>query len=93
VQLVRQRHRVLQNSKSTRARHITGWLTIAMVAERLWVSSSWIKRRIRAGTIRIQRDSHDKRFLFPDTPDSIAALQELKAGARDHLIIDPRAAE
>ncbi len=93
VQLVRQRHRVLQNSKSTRARHIAGWLTIATMAERLSVSSSWIKRRIRAGTITIQRDPRDKRFLFPDTPDSVAALQKLRSGALDHLVIDPRPAE
>lgn len=78
VQLVRQRHRVLQNAMSTRARHIAGWLTLAKVAECLQVSSSWVKRRIRDGTIDIQRDPRDKRFLFPDTPDGIAALQDLK---------------
>ena len=32
----------------------------------LEVSGSWIKRRIHDGIIEIQRDPHDKRFLFPD---------------------------
>jgi DNA invertase Pin-like site-specific DNA recombinase len=90
VQLIRQRHHLPQNGILTRARHISGWLTIDKVAERLQVSTSWIKRRIRNGTIAIQRDPRDSRYLFPDTPDGAAALQELKSGARDHLVIDPR---
>ena len=90
VQVARQRHRVLQNAATARARHISGWLTIADVAKRLQVSTTWVKRRIHNGTITIQRDLQDKRFLFPDTPESIAALKELKSGGRNHLVIDPR---
>jgi hypothetical protein len=91
VQHVRQRHRVLYDPRSMRERHISGWLTIARVAQSLQVSTSWVKRRIRNGIISVQRDPHDKRFLFPDTAESIAALQELKSGVRDHLVIAPRA--
>jgi DNA invertase Pin-like site-specific DNA recombinase len=90
VQVLRQRHRVLQTAKATRARHIVGWLTIENVAGKLQVSGSWIKRRIHSGIIDIQRDPRDKRFLFPDTPGSIDALRELKAGTRDHLVVEPR---
>lgn len=90
VQVVRQRHRVLQNSAATRARHIRGWLTITEVAKRLNVSREWIKRRIHNGTIAIQRDPYDKRYLFPDTPVTITALQGIKAGLRRHLVIAPR---
>jgi hypothetical protein len=35
VQVVRQRHRVLHDARSMRAQHISGWLIIALVAERL----------------------------------------------------------
>lgn len=90
VQLVRQRHGVLQNGVATRARHISGWLTIADVAARLQVSRTWVKRRIHNGTITIQRDPRDKRYLFPDTPAGIAGLKELKSGERNHLVVDPR---
>jgi hypothetical protein len=90
VQLVRQRHGLSQNAMATRTRRISGWLTIDKVAACLHVSTSWIKRRIRNGTITIRRDPRDSRFLFPDTPESIAALHELKSGARNHLVIDPR---
>jgi hypothetical protein len=82
---------VLYNSQTSRDRHISGWLTIAKVAQALQVSDSWIKRRIRDGIIQIQRDPHDRRFLFPDTLEAIAALQDLKSGARSHLAIEPRA--
>ena len=90
VQLVRQRYRVLQTPQSMRDRHTSGWLTITKMAERLKVSAAWIKRRIRNGTIQIQRDPRDKRFLFPDTPESIAAIKALKSGQRRHLVVDPR---
>jgi hypothetical protein len=90
VQVVRQRHRVLQNSAATRARHIRGWLTITEIAKRLNISREWIKRRIHNGTIAIQLDPYDKRYLFPDTPETIAALQDIKAGLRRHLLIAPR---
>jgi hypothetical protein len=91
VRVIRQRHRVLHDARSMRARHISGWLTIADVAQSLQVSTSWVKRRIRDGVISVQRDSHDNRFLFPNTPESIAALHELKSGVRNHLVIAPRA--
>jgi excisionase family DNA binding protein len=81
---------VLQNGVATRARHISGWLTIADVAARLQVSRTWVKRRIHNGTITIQRDPRDKRYLFPDTPAGIAGLKELKSGERKHLVVDPR---
>jgi hypothetical protein len=57
---------------------------------RLQVSRDWIKRRIHNGTIDIRRDAHDKRFLFPDTADTIAALQEIKSGKRNYLRIAQR---
>ena len=90
VQLIRQRHHLPRNAMATRARRIRGWLTIDKVAEHLQVSTSWIKRRIRNGTITIKRDPRDNRFLFPDTPEGMAALRELKSGVRNHLIVDPR---
>ena len=90
VQIVRQRHRLLRQAAPARSRHISGWLTIAELAVRLRVSRHWISRRIRNGAIKIHRDVSDKRFLFPDTADSITALLALKSGERKHLEIDQR---
>jgi hypothetical protein len=55
------------------------------------VSRSWIDRRIRDGTIAIRRDVAAKRYLFPDTEDSRAALQRLKSGEAHHLDFAPSA--
>jgi hypothetical protein len=91
VQIVRQRHRVLRGASRTRPRHLPGWLTIAELARQLQVSRSWIDRRIRDGTIAIRRDVAAKRYLFPDTEDSRAALQRLKSGKAHHLDFAPSA--
>ena len=89
VQVFRQRHRVLRGASRTHPRHIPGWLTMAEMAKRLQVSRSWIERRISNGTIVIARDAAAKRYLFPDTKESIAALQRLKSGKIDHLNLGP----
>src|SRR5919206_199737 len=91
VQIVRQRHRVLRGASRTHPRHLPGWLTIAELARQLQVSRSWIDRRIRDGTIAISRDAAAKRYLFPDTEDSKAALQGLKSGEAHHLDFAPSA--
>ena len=91
VQIVRQRYRVLRGASRTHPRHLPGWLTIAELARQLQVSRSWIDRRIRDGTISIRRDVAAKRYLFPDTEDSRAALQRLKSGEANHLDFVPSA--
>jgi Recombinase zinc beta ribbon domain len=89
VQVFRQRHRVLRGASRTHPRHIPGWLTMAELARRLQVSRYWIERRIRGGTIAIPRDAEAKRYLFPDTEATIAALRKLKSGKTDHLNLGP----
>jgi hypothetical protein len=49
------------------------------------VSRYWIERRIHDGTIHIVWDAEAKRYLFPDTEATIAALQQLKSGKTDHI--------
>jgi hypothetical protein len=89
VQVFRQRHRVLRGASRTHPRHIPGWLTMAELARRLQVSRYWIERRIRGGTIAIPRDAAAKRYLFPDTEATIAALRKLKSGKTDHRNLGP----
>ncbi|MDP9373275.1 MAG: recombinase family protein [Chloroflexota bacterium] len=85
VQVFRQRHRVLRGASRTHPRHVPGWLTIAELARRLQVSRYWIERRLGGGRIAISRDDAAKRYLFPDTEDSMAALQRLKSGEIQHV--------
>jgi len=85
VQVLRQRHRVLRGASRTHPRHIPGRLTMAELARRVQVSRCWIERRIWNGTIVITRDATAKRYLFPDTEDTVAALLRLKSGEANRL--------
>ena len=85
VQVLRQRHRVLRGASRTHPRHIPGRLTMAELARRVQVSRCWIERRIWNGTIVITRDATAKRYLFPDTEDTVAALLRLKSGEVNRL--------
>jgi hypothetical protein len=58
---------------------------MAELARRVQVTRCWIERRIWNGTIAVARDAAAKRTLFPDTEETIAALQRLKSGQVDHL--------
>jgi DNA invertase Pin-like site-specific DNA recombinase len=89
VQVYRQQQRVLRGTSRTHPRHIPGWLTLAELARRLQVPRSWIERRIWNGTIVIDRDAAAKRYLFPDTEETIATLRELKSGNIDRLSFAP----
>ena len=89
VQVFRQRHRVLRGASRTHPRHIPGWLTMSELARRVQVPRCWIERRIWNGTIAVARDTVAKRYLFPDTEETIAALQRLKSGQVDHLDFAP----
>lgn len=93
VQIIRQRHRILRLNMPVRVRHTPGWLTIAELAVRLQISRYWINRHIRDGKIKIHRDVVAKRFLFPDTADTLVEMRALKSGKRKHLDIAPRTIE
>ena len=85
VRHIRESHRVLRDWRRTHPRHIPGWLTMAELARRLHVSREWIERRIRNGKIIITRDVAARRFLFPDTDDTLDNFAKLKAGTVDRL--------
>ena len=91
VRHIRESHRVLRDWRPTHPHHIPGWLTMAELARQLQVSSDWIERRIRNGTIVVARNAATRRFLFPDTDDILARFAELKAGMVNHLDCMPSA--
>ena len=85
VRHIRESHRVLRDWRPTHPWHIPGWLTLAELARKLQVSRDWIERRIRNGRIAIVRDAETRRFLVPDTDETLARFEALKSGAVDHL--------
>ena len=66
---------------------------MAELARRLQVSRSWIERRIGNGTIVVARNAAAKRYLFPDTEETMAALQKLKCGETNHLDFEQNASK
>jgi DNA invertase Pin-like site-specific DNA recombinase len=89
VRHIREAHRVLRDWRPTHPWHIPGWLTLAELARKLQVSRDWIERRIRNGKIAIVRDAETRRFLVPDTDETLARFEALKSGAVDHLDCTP----
>ena len=93
VRHFRQHHRILRQATPKRELPSGGWLTVTELAKRLQVARSWIDRRIRTGTIEIERDAVDTRFLFPNTEETLAAMQALKTGQKSRIQIASRADE
>jgi hypothetical protein len=57
-----------------------GCLSAADVAEQLGVTQQWLYHHIYAGDIDLLRDQATKLYLFPDHPDTLVQLQQLKFG-------------
>jgi excisionase family DNA binding protein len=61
-------------------RRIAGYLTVAQLAQHLGLTPPWIYDRIHKGTIRVAKDAQRQTFLFPDRPETLAQLQQLRNG-------------
>ena len=57
-----------------------GYLSVAEAAEQLAVTQQWLYHHIYAGHIDLLRDQATKLYLFPDHPDTLVQLQQLKLG-------------
>ena len=76
----RVRHRVLADRRQSHPRRVPGKLTVPQVAAQLKTSAHWVYDRIHNGTITITRDRQTKLYLFPDTPDTLQRLGQLRKG-------------
>jgi hypothetical protein len=50
------------------------------VAQALDVPMGWIHQRIYQGAIQIEKDLKTQRFLFPDDPETLMQLKQLRDG-------------
>ena len=75
---IRRRLRVKAAGHRIRWAKVEGYLTITNVAERLNVSTNWIRGKIRHGAVIAMRQASG-RYLFPDTERTIEALRKLRA--------------
>jgi DNA invertase Pin-like site-specific DNA recombinase len=85
VQIVRLRHGLFRDRKQSHPRQIPGYLTVPQLTARLGLERSWIYDRIHNGTIQISLDPGRHLYLFPDTPETLDRLRQLRAGELNSL--------
>jgi DNA invertase Pin-like site-specific DNA recombinase len=76
---------LMQQRSQSHPRRIPGYLTVPQLAKTLAITPHWIYHQIKRGTIAITRDAATRLYLFPDTPQTLEAFQQLQAGQRTAL--------
>ena len=85
VRCIRLKQRLFQKRSQSHPRHIAGFLTVPQLARALTVPVHWIYDHINRGTIAITKDPTTRLYLFPDRPQILKRLKELKDGTRRHI--------
>jgi hypothetical protein len=81
VQTLRLRHGRLHRYRGPRPRRVAGFLTVSQLATALGVKAHWIDHLMSQGRIVRQRDETTGLSLFPDRPDTLEALRQLRDGS------------
>jgi DNA invertase Pin-like site-specific DNA recombinase len=85
VKTVRLRNGHLQRYRGPRPRRVPGFLTLPQVAKMLNVPAQWIHYLIHRGTIQIDLDPKTNLYLFPDKPEMLEQLRQLRDRLSDHV--------
>jgi Recombinase zinc beta ribbon domain len=85
VRCIRLQHRLFQKRSQSHPRRIAGVLTVPQIARAVAVPVHWIYDHINRGTIAITKDPTTRLSLFPDRPQTVKRLKELKAGTRRQI--------
>ena len=80
VQTIRLRHGRLHRYRGPRPRRVPGFLTVSQLATALGVKAHWIYHLISRGRIIVGRDEASGLYLFPDRPETLEALRQLRDG-------------
>jgi DNA invertase Pin-like site-specific DNA recombinase len=80
VRTIRLKHGLRRPRPGSRPRRIPGKLTVPQLVKLLGVPLHWAYQRIGRGEIELALDPIRKLYLFPDTPETLAELEKLKAG-------------
>jgi DNA invertase Pin-like site-specific DNA recombinase len=71
---------LMQNRSQSHPRRIAGYLTVPQLAKALGITPYWVYHQIKRGTVVMQRDAQTRLYLFPDCPETLEALGQLRAG-------------
>lgn len=80
VQTIRLRHGRLHRYRGPRPRRMPGFLTVSQLATALGVKAHWMYHLISRGRISVGRDEASGLYLFPDRPETLEALRQLRDG-------------
>jgi DNA invertase Pin-like site-specific DNA recombinase len=80
VQTIRLRHGRLHRYRGPRPRRVPGFLTVSQLATALGVKAHWLYHLISRGRISVGRDEASGLYLFPDRPETLEALRQLRDG-------------
>jgi hypothetical protein len=85
VKGIRRKRGLMQPRSQSPPRRITGYLTVPHLAKALALTPHWVYHQIKRGTVTIARDAATGLYLFPDTPQTLEAFRQLRAGQRTEL--------
>jgi DNA invertase Pin-like site-specific DNA recombinase len=80
VQTMRLRHGRLHRYRGPRPRRVPGFLTVSQLATALGVKAHWLYHLISRGRLSVGRDEASGLYLFPDRPETLEALRQLRDG-------------
>jgi len=80
VQTMRLRHGRLHRYRGPRPRRVPGFLTVSQLATALEVKAHGLYHLISRGRISVGRDEASGLYLFPDRPETLEALRQLRDG-------------
>src|ERR671925_922644 len=76
---------LMQHRSQSHPRRIVGYLTVPQLAKALAITPHWVYHQIKRGTVAIARDAATGLYLFPDTPQTLDAFRQLRAGQRTEV--------
>src|SRR5712692_6778846 len=85
VQGMRLKLGLMQHRSQSHPRRRAGYLTVPQLAKALAITPHWGYHQIQRGTVAITRDAATGLSLFPDTPQTLDAFRQFRAGQRTEL--------
>lgn len=85
VQTIRLRHGRVHRYRGPRPRRVPGFLTVSELTTALGVKAHWIYHLISRGRIEVNRDEETGLYLFPDRPETLKGLGQLRDGVVSDL--------
>jgi hypothetical protein len=75
----------MQHRAQSPPRRLAGYLTVPQLTKALGITPHWVYHQMKRGTVGIPRDAQTRLDLFPDRPETLEALGQLRAGHLSEL--------